>query len=153
MNQVLVAVDGSEHSFKVIDAASEIARGLSAEILLVYVIQLQNEEPVGIKEYEKAEQYPDAYADYLQDLAERAVSKFSEAVRKTGIPFRSITPTGNPAAEILNVAEVEKPKLIILGVKGLHGLARFRSMGSVARNVVENSHVPVLCVPLVPPKP
>ena len=153
MSQILVAVDGSEHSFKVIGVASQVAKGLSAEILLVYVIQLQNEEPVGIKEYEKAEQYPDAYADYLQDLADKAMSRFSEAVRKTGIPFRSITPTGNPAAEILNVVEVEKPMLIVLGVKGLHGLARFRSMGSVARNVVENSPVPVLCVPLVVRKP
>ena len=42
--------------------------------------------------------------------------------------------------------------MIVLGVKGLHGLARFRSMGSVARNVIENSPVPVLSVPLVESK-
>jgi len=150
MDEILVAVDGSDHSFKVIDVASDVAKRLAAEILLVYVVREPVEEPIGLKEYEKAEQYYDAYADYLQTLDQQAVSKFSEALKKTGVQFRAITPTGNPAAEILNVVESEKPKMIILGVKGLHGLARFRSMGSVARNVIENSPVPVLSVPLTP---
>jgi nucleotide-binding universal stress UspA family protein len=150
MDEILVAVDGSDYSFKVIDVASDVAKRLDAEILLVYVVQEPVEEPIGLKEYEKAEQYYDAYADYLQTLHQQAVSKFSEALKKTGVQFRAITPTGNPAAEILNVVEAEKPKMIILGVKGLHGLARFRSMGSVARNVIENSPVPVLSIPLTP---
>jgi len=152
MSEVLVAVDGSEHSFKVIDVASDIASKLAAEILLVYVVQQPAEEPIGIRDYEKAEQYYDAYADYLQNLDEKAIAKFSEVLKKAGIKFRAITPTGNPAAEILNIAELEKPRMIILGVKGLHGLARFRSMGSVARNVIENSPVPVLSVPLAESK-
>ncbi len=152
MNEILVAVDGSDHSFKVIDVANDLASKLAAEILLVYVVQQPAEEPIGIKDYEKAEQYHDAYADYLQNLDEKAMGKFSDVLKKAGIKFRAITPTGNPAAEILNITGLEKPMMIVLGVKGLHGLARFRSMGSVARNVIENSPVPVLCVPLVESK-
>jgi nucleotide-binding universal stress UspA family protein len=152
MNELLVAVDGSDHSFEVLNVASDIASKLAAEVLLVYVVQQPAEEPIGIRDYEKAEQYYDAYADYLQNLDEKAISKFSDALKKAGIKFRAITPTGNPAAEILNITELEKPMMIVLGVKGLHGLARFRSMGSVARNVIENSPVPVLSVPLAESK-
>lgn len=61
--------------------------------------------------------------------------------------MRTMTPTGNPAAEILDIAELEASKMIVLGVRGLHGIARFRTLGSVARNVIEHSTIPVICVP------
>lgn len=152
MSEILVAVDGSRHSFDVVDVACEIAKGLSAGILLVYSIQENEEEPEGVRAFEKAEQYSDAFADYLQELGEEVTSKLSDVIKKAGIPVRTITPTGNPAEEILSVAEVENPKLIVVGVKGQHGIARFRALGSVARNVVENSKIPVLCVPAATPK-
>jgi len=147
MNEILVAVDGSKHSFKIVDVACEIAKSLSTGIVLVYVMHLQDQEPEGIRAFEKAEQYPDAYADYLQDLGEEVTSKLSDTITKAGVQVRSVTPSGNAAAEILDVAEVDKVKMIVVGVKGLHGLSRIRSLGSVARRVIENSSVPVLTVP------
>jgi len=146
-NEILVAVDGSKQSIKIVDAACEIAKGLSTGILLVSVVHLRDEEPEGVKEYEKTEQYPDAYADYLKGISEKLSGNLSTYVKSKGISVRAYTPEGNPAAEILNIVELEEPKMIVLGVKGLHGIARFRSLGSVARNVIENSAVPVLCVP------
>ncbi len=147
MNEILVAVDSSKHSSKVVDVACGIAKGLSAGILLVYVMQLPFEEPEGVREFGKAEQYPDAYADYLQELGETVTSNFSNVIRKAGVSVRSMTPSGNPAAEVLNLAELEKSTMIVVGVKGLHGISRFRSLGSVARNIIENSPVPVVSVP------
>jgi nucleotide-binding universal stress UspA family protein len=32
-------------------------------------------------------------------------------------------------------------------LKGLHGLARFRSLGSISRRVLEHSELPVVVVP------
>ncbi len=51
------------------------------------------------------------------------------------------------ADEILNVANVEKVRMIVIGIKGLHGLAKIRSLGSVTRRVAENAECPVLVVP------
>jgi nucleotide-binding universal stress UspA family protein len=147
MNEILVAVDGSKHSFRIVDVACQIAKPLSAGIILVYVMHVPSEEPEGVKTFEKVEQFPDAYSDYLEGLGEEVTGKLSEVIQKAGIPVRAVTPTGNPANEILNVADIENPMLIIVGVKGLHGIARFRSIGSVARNIIENSRVPVVSVP------
>ena len=108
MNEILVAVDGSDHSFKVIDVANDLASKLAAEILLVYVVQQPAEEPIGIKDYEEAEQYHDAYADYLQNLDEKAMGKFSDVLKKAGIKFRAITPTGNPSCRDLEYYRVRE---------------------------------------------
>jgi nucleotide-binding universal stress UspA family protein len=70
LNEILVAVDGSKHSFKVVNTACDLAKSLSAGILLVYVMHLPEEEPEGVEEFERVEQYPDAYADYLKELGD-----------------------------------------------------------------------------------
>jgi|SRR5579862_4147911 len=147
MDQILVAVDGSKHSFNVVGRGCELAKALSASILLVYVMQEYVEEPEGIVSYEKSEGYPDAFADYLQEMSDKITGALAEKIRQSGIPFRTVTPSGNPAEQILNVAKLDDAKFIVIGVKGLHGLAKIRSLGSVARRVVENSDRPVLVVP------
>lgn len=149
MNEILVAVDGSKHSLKIVDFACQIAKPLTAGIVLIYVMHIPDEEPKGVEMFEKVEHYSEAFSDYLQGLGEEVTGKLSDNVRKAGIPVRAITLEGNPAAEILNVADAEKPMMIVVGVKGLHGIARFRSIGSVSRNVIENSKVPVVTVPPV----
>lgn len=135
------------HSLKVVDFAIELARKLSYSILLVTVIKAESQEPEGIVAFEKAEEYPDAYADYLQSRGDAITGKLSERIKQAGVQSRAISPTGNPASEITEIAEVEKVKLIVVGVKGLHGIAKIRSLGSVARRVVENAPVPVIVVP------
>ncbi len=146
-NEILVAVDGSKHSSKVVETACELAKKFSTGILLVTVIQVPPEEPSGLQEFEKVEQYPDAFSDYLRDLSEKITNKYIEIIKNTGIPVRAATPSGHPAEAILQVADTEKPIMIVVGLKGLHGLARFRSLGSVARHIVEYSIVPVMVVP------
>ncbi len=147
MDEVLAAVDGSEQSYKVVDTACDFAKSKSAGVLLVYVMKVPSEEPEGVIAFETAEHYPDAYTDYLQQVGAEVTSKLRERIEKTGVKCRVVTPTGNPANEILSIAEIEKSKAIVLGLKGLHGIGRVRSLGSVARRVIENSKTPVLVVP------
>lgn len=147
MNEILVAVDGSKHSSKIVDVGIQLAKAFSTGIILVYVMQTPSEEPEGVKSFEKVEQYPEAYADYLQGLGESVTDQFTDLIEKAGLKVRAITPSGNPANEILNIADVESPMMIVVGVKGMHGIRRFLSLGSVARNVIENSKVPVITVP------
>jgi nucleotide-binding universal stress UspA family protein len=147
MDQILVAVDGSKHSFDIVDKGCEQAKAFSCSILLVYVMKQYVDEPEGIVSYEKSEGYPDAFADYLQQLGDQITGKLAEKIKESGIPFRVLTPSGNVADEILIVANQDKVRMIVIGVKGLHGLAKIRSLGSVARRVVENSECPVLIVP------
>jgi nucleotide-binding universal stress UspA family protein len=147
MNELLVAVDGSDHSAKVVDYASELAKSLTCDILLVSVVHLPSQEPEAIAAFEKAEGYPDAYADYLRRLGDDVTAKLSQRIEKSGVKCRSIVPTGNAASEIVWIAERESAKMIVIGLKGLHGLAKISSLGSIARRVIENSTKPIVVVP------
>ena len=50
---------------------------------------------------------------------------------------------GDPAAEIVRIAEEEKPEMIVMGTHGRTGLTRLL-MGSVAEAIVRRSPCPVL---------
>jgi universal stress protein A len=52
---------------------------------------------------------------------------------------------GNPASEILTVAEMEAAELIIMGSHGRRGLSRL-VLGSVAEAVAHRAKCPVLIV-------
>ena len=146
-DDILVAIDGSKFSINVIDVALDIAKGMSLKILLVHVLKNEPEETEGMVTFERADDYKDAYADYLQQYGEQIIEEFSHAIEKSGVPFRSIVPTGNPAGEIIEIAKLEKVKMLVIGMKGHHGIGRIVSLGSVARRVVENSPCPVVVVP------
>ena len=146
-DDLLVAIDGSVHSSQIVDVGIEIAKGMALKILLVHVMKDFLDEPEGLRAYEKAEEYRDAYADYIQEIGEQTVEKYTHKIEQAGVPFRSDTPTGNPVEEILEIARLENVRMIVLGMKGRHGLAHIVSLGSVARRVVENSPCPVVVVP------
>ena len=82
MDQILVAVDGSKHSFNIVDKGCELAKAFSSSILLVYVMKEYVEEPEGIVAYEKSEGYPDAFSDYLQQLGDKITDQLTEKIKK-----------------------------------------------------------------------
>jgi nucleotide-binding universal stress UspA family protein len=54
---------------------------------------------------------------------------------------------GNPAAEILAHAEMEDIDLIVMGARGIHGLAKRWLLGNVSRKVLVHATKSVLIVP------
>lgn len=147
MDSILVAVDGSKYSDKVVQVAADMAKKTSSVVILTYVIKEPAEEPEGIKEFERIENFKDAYAEYLQDLGKDLLSRVRSKFDEAKVPCETLIETGNPAERILEIAKTEKPRLIVLGLRGLHGVARIRSLGSIARRIIENSECPVLVVP------
>jgi nucleotide-binding universal stress UspA family protein len=69
----------------------------------------------------------------------------SEALWAAGRSVRLLPREGDPAAEILEVAEDQEADLIVLGSRGETGLARLL-LGSVARNVLYEAACSVLIV-------
>lgn len=170
MQEILVAVDGSKLSEQIVDSAIDLAKRTSLPALLVYVIKNREqisagtkevtvssslggapialeEVPEGIKEYEKMENFRDFYANYLQEVGNSVTAKLAQKFANEKIPCRVVVQFGNPAERILELAKSEKSRFIVVGLKGLHGVARIRSLGSTSRRIVENAETPVLVVP------
>lgn len=84
-------------------------------------------------------------AQYILVLQEHAVSDAVGAVNKMGVSYQSRQEIGQPATEIVCVAQEERCDLIVLGSRGLSGFKSFL-LGSVSDHVTHHAHCPVLIV-------
>ena len=75
MEEILVAVDGSEESNEIVKSAIDLSKRTSLPVALVYVIKNGQEEPDAIREFERVERFHDAYANYLQDIGKKVTTK------------------------------------------------------------------------------
>jgi nucleotide-binding universal stress UspA family protein len=142
MKQILVAVDEHPHAEQIVDSAIELARGLSAKILLMYVMD-KTKVP---------EKYRDEHGDalpehYYDDEFQRTVGRLVKTIEKTGIKCVGIPAAGDPVKEILKAAKSNGASYIVVGTRELRNLGRLRAIGSVSRNVIEKSTIPVVAVP------
>jgi nucleotide-binding universal stress UspA family protein len=144
MDTLLVAVDGSKHSTKVVDYAVQLAKTFSARILLVNVTP-ESRVPEAYAGYAREESLDPA--SYYEQISERILEGLGSRVRKAGVECEQVMGVGNPVQFILDAARRENASLVVLGVFGLHRLSRLRGLGSTSRRIVENSTVPVVLVP------
>ena len=143
MTEILAAVDGSDHSTRVIEFAVNLAKAMSASIVLVYSAQKEH-VPVGYKEYAEAEGAPE---DYHEELASQVLADYAQKIAKKGVKVESISGVRDATKLIIDTAKAREVSQIVIGVHGLHRLAKVEALGSVARRVVESSPVPVTVVP------
>ena len=90
----------------------------------------------------------EAYASDLSEAMEESAAFAAAAatrLRQAGRVVRSVARSGNPAAEIIAVAQQAEADLIVVGSRGRSALAEIL-LGSVARNVLAGSEASVLIV-------
>jgi nucleotide-binding universal stress UspA family protein len=137
---ILIAVDGSDCSKKAAKRGIELAKQLSASIIILSVIDMTN----AISSTSVNGAIDDEMIKAFQDEAQRAIT---EVVGKT--PHANITTLtieGIPQYEIRNVARSKKADMIIMGTHGRTGIKHLL-MGSVAEYVIRHSAIPVLVMP------
>ena len=139
--KILVAVDGSPDSILAGRRAAAMAEAFGAELYLVHVVPVS--EPVRL--LGEAIGGPGLYEEdrwRARDLLDREVRRVEEEGAKvSGACLRG----GEPAAEVVALAERLGVDLIVLGSRGLGPLARM-PIGSVASGVAAHAPCPVLVV-------
>lgn len=141
MLKILIAVDGSVHAQRAIDAAvtlQEQTKGLDA--LLVNVRQWPliygDLPPQGYEAIER---------DQIRQQKE-LLETTQAAARRSGLErVSTLSAVGDPAAEITRMAEEKGVDQIVMGTHG-RGAVGSLLIGSVAQRVVHLSKVPVLLV-------
>jgi nucleotide-binding universal stress UspA family protein len=139
---ILVAVDEHPHAEQIVDSAIQLAEGLGAKIILTYVVPKSS----------VPEEYRDGHGDalpehYYADQFQRTVGPLLKMIDRRGIKYEGLSLFGDPEEEILKAARLSDVSYIVVGARGLRGVNRLRALGSVSRNVIENSTVPVVAVP------
>jgi nucleotide-binding universal stress UspA family protein len=144
--RILIATDGSRPSERAAEAGVELARLSGKSVTAVYVADTgRYSESVGDISHNIADKVMASAREAVLSEGESATRKVEELAGAAGISIEKRIVEGQPAAEILRLAEELPADLIVVGSMGRTGLSRFL-LGSVAEKVVRNSKVPVLVV-------
>lgn len=159
IKKILVPVDGSPHSVKAVELASDLASKYEAEIVLLHVL-LRGHMPDGLKKAMEIEVGTrKTSSDYLVNMPQQilarlgrmkdtqlsleelnyigkyVLSSVATICRDKGIAtVQERVEEGNPANVIINIAEEVSADMIIMGNRGLsdlHGIL----VGSVSHKV------------------
>ncbi len=145
INKLLIALDGSNHSLKAVDYASEIAAALKAKVIILYVVKAY-ELPEGIREYAELEHIPGTDLEILKKVAGDLVSNTEKRARENGVDdVVGEVQEGPVARTIIARALHHDVDLIVVGSRGL-GNIEATLRGGVSHRVELLAKCPVLTV-------
>lgn len=133
MATILFPTDFSHASDSALEHAEAIAKQRHARLVILHV----EEPPLAYGGGELYYGLPEPSSERIMGMLEEV------RPRDASVAFVHMLTMGDPAAEIVRVAEEEKADMIVLGTHGRTGMSRLL-MGSVAEAVVRRSPAPVL---------
>ncbi|HEY7231801.1 MAG TPA: universal stress protein [Pseudolabrys sp.] len=135
--KILHANDGSDHAFKALALALDIARQNHSELHMVSVAEIS---------------YAPEYIEEVREEKGTAARRFHAVIQRAnamaaecGIKLTAHVLTGHPVRDILNLAKELKIELLVIGATG-HSAFYERMIGSRADRLVQLAPCPVLVV-------
>jgi nucleotide-binding universal stress UspA family protein len=138
VQRILVPVDFSDASKKLVDLAAELAQKLHARITLMHVVDIEfypyyglTEDPVRLIERN------------MIDVSMNKLNEMVESLRDRGVKANWETDTGHTVRVINEYAERNEIDLILVGTHGRSGFDRLM-LGSIAEKILRSAFCPVM---------
>lgn len=141
VKKILVPVDFSENSQKILRSAIMLAGKFQARLSVVFVVQ-------SFDDYSGFFVPHIPIAQFEEEMVQAAQQKMTAFVAETmdpALPHETMVLRGDVANEILRYAEESRIDLIVMGTHGYKGLEKVL-FGSVAEKVVKLAPCPVLTI-------
>jgi nucleotide-binding universal stress UspA family protein len=146
MKTLLVSIDFSPISQKVVDEAAVLAASMGARIVLLNVTEpAAAYVPVGAAMDVITAPVPVEPADL--NVVREQLEEVAKPLKERGIPVETLVVEGLPADEILQQATKADASLIVMGSHG-HGALYHLFSGSVVTAVLHRSKIPVTVIPI-----
>jgi nucleotide-binding universal stress UspA family protein len=131
MSRILVAVSSPYAAEKVVETVGDLAKRLTAEVLVVHVSRPSGGQ---MREQEQAD-------------GEQAIRFLRERLQDRGLVVQDLLMFSDDIARaILNTALEREATLIVLGLTGKNVFARLLA-GNVPVELIKNTKIPVLILP------
>ena len=143
--RMLVPVDGSLRSEVVVPHAAETAKAFGCSIRLLTVVDLDKRNGKVAQDNHSDEAASLAWVESQIEEAENHLRPVAERFEEHGLKPEMEVRFGNPPAEILKAAAEYGTDIIAMATRSRRGVARLM-FGSVADQVLRESHVPVLLI-------
>lgn len=143
MKTILVCIDFSDITQRVVQTATQLATALGSRVLLLHVAP---PEP----DFVPYEVGPQAERDAVAKLLRQEHQKLQvleQQLINEDVSVEALMVQGPAAQKILQEARVMNADLIVMGSHG-HGAVYELLVGSVTETVLRKTHAPVLVVPL-----
>ncbi len=139
---ILVAIDLSSASQKILDKAKTLALALSAKVCLLHVVEYDSDFPDDAPDSQDTsdqdqQEYPQEHKDLQKEV---------DALRKSGIDTKGLLSQGSIVDVILQKSKQLEIDIIIVGTHG-HGGVHHMIFGSVSEGVLRSTSCPVLVIP------
>lgn len=147
----MVAIDGSEYSFKAAEYAVGVAKSFGAQLYAVTVTYTPESHPV--KQEDTLAESKEK-TDSINNDAKTWLEKFNQDAKEKNIQLKTELINGHRSWPLIPVpieyllveyAEKENMDLIVVGTRGRSGFKRLL-IGSVASGVVKYAHCTVMVV-------
>lgn len=144
-SKILVAIDGSKHSFQAAEYAIDLAKKFDAELFAVTVTYIPASDNLSHKQVLSKSLVEDSN-NYMKD-SEQWFDEFVQkaSVYKVNLKTELLNSTRPVDYVLLEFAEENGIDLIVLGTKGRTGFKKLL-LGSVASSVSTYAHCPVMIV-------
>jgi universal stress protein A len=140
IQRILVPLDFSPSSGKIIEFAQALAEPLKATLILLHIV-----EPQGFPEkFLSRGGTMDETTQQQLELARERLAALYHKKHGRHVPADSLVRMGRAYSEICDTAKALAADLIVIGMHG----ARQTSLGSTADRVLRHAACPVLTVPL-----
>lgn len=141
IKKILAPTDYSELSGAGIHYALDLARSLSAEVIVLHVVSLSDD---WFSKHEELSPVRDLLTEQREFLDKFLREKFADAMNL--VEVRQKVELGSPYSNIAELAEREAVDLIVMSTHGRTGLDHMM-LGSVTEKVIAHAPCPVLALP------
>ena len=147
IKKILVAYDGSAQSKEALDWAIDLSLMTKAQVMVVKVIEMMSLREM--TDLYEGGAHADLLVSKIEEIQKADQKLLEEAItavgQRKGVAITTALLHGNVAAAIIEFSKENAADLIVVGTKG-HGVLEELLMGSVTRNLVSLSRIPVLVV-------
>ncbi|GAH92800.1 unnamed protein product, partial [marine sediment metagenome] len=137
-SRILVPLDGSQLAELALPYAEELAGAFNSELSLVYVCESDEA------------QYRHMHQLYIEDMAGTAGKRIKRVSAEATVT--AVILDGEPAVELVNYAEQNDIRLIVMATHGRSGVMLW-AVGSVANKVLQRISMPMMLIRANVPAP
>ncbi len=137
--KILIPTDGSDTAEISAGQGIELAKGIGAKVIGLYVIDTSTFMGV------PTEAVWENMKDLLEEEGKNTLSKMEKMAKENDVEHEMILGEGSPHKNIIENAREKEVDLIVMGTAGREGLDRFL-LGSVAEKVVRTAPCSVMVV-------
>ena len=145
-SNILVPYDGSTYSQKALKMAVNMASEFESSLYLVNIIDVSAVSPPGQIHSKNTRKTLDQIKSTVKTSIESYLQKIQKDYEDSGVIVKGFVLEGEITEKLLKFTQDHDIDLVIIGSKGLSGVSKIKTLGSVSRKISELAKCPVIIV-------